>query len=93
MTFTNDTNDRVYVTWVDANGTSYEMGMTCPKSSSNSAAGYTGGNLGDPGLQVYEKSGTPCTFTYKIGTPSQASWDNPSGPVNQEQNPDYGTLS
>lgn len=93
ITFTNETNDRVYVTWKDANGMQYQMGMTCPQSSSNSAAGYTTTGFGDPGLQKYAESGTPCVFTYNIGTPTQASWGNPQGPANQSQNPKYGELS
>ncbi len=68
------TNDRVFCRFVDSNENVYELGMTCPKSSSNSAEGC----LGKEGLQAYEDSGTPAAFTYILGGPNLADWNDPS---------------
>jgi hypothetical protein len=68
------TNDRVFCKFVDSNENVYALGMTCPKSSNNSAEGC----VGKEGLQAYKDSGTPVDFTYKFGGPNLADWDNPS---------------
>ena len=71
-TFSSSTNDRIFATFVmEVGAGGWEMGMTCPKSSSNSAYGTA-----KAGLQPYSRSGTPCTFTYVLGEENQADWDN-----------------
>ena len=73
-TYASSTNDRIFCTWKSSvGGGVFQMGMTTPKSSSNSAYGsfYAG-------LQNYQGSGTPCTFTYVPGTPNEADWNDPN---------------
>jgi hypothetical protein len=74
QTFTASTNDRIFCRFVNSNGSVYELAMTCPKSSHNSA----GGILGLEGLQPYSRTGTPVNFTFSLGNPNQADWDNGS---------------
>lgn len=70
--YTVSTNDRVYCLWQGlVSGTEYQLAMTCPKSSHNSAAGY-----GSAGLQTYSRTGTPVSFTFEVGTKDLADWDN-----------------
>jgi hypothetical protein len=66
------TNDRVFCRFVSTDGQVYELGMTCPKNSHNSAEGC----LGNEGLAAYEREGTPVTFMYNLGGPNLADWDN-----------------
>lgn len=84
-TYTSPTSDRIFVTWESPTGGYWRMGMTVPKSSSNSACGY-----GNEGLQHYNDD-VPCKFIYDLGQPNQASWDNPTGPG--DGNPSYGDCS
>ncbi|MCB0696523.1 MAG: hypothetical protein KDC07_04115 [Chitinophagaceae bacterium] len=73
-TFTSQSNDRIFCEWTDANGGVFQMAMTSPKSSSNSACGITP----RAGLQAYERHGTPVDFTFILGTANKADWDNGS---------------
>lgn len=85
--YTASTNDRVFCMWEGLiSGTEYQMAMTCPKSSSNSAAGY-----GSAGLQKYSRSGTPANFTFHVGTKDLADWDN--GDSYEGNAPDFGDCS
>jgi hypothetical protein len=81
------TNDRVFCSWQGMiSGTEYQLAMICPKSSSNSAAGY-----GSAGLQEYSGSGTPVTITFHIGNKDLADWDN--GDKYTGCAPDFGDCS
>ncbi|MDP8257694.1 MAG: hypothetical protein P9M14_18260 [Candidatus Alcyoniella australis] len=71
-TFTSSTNDRIFAIWeMDVGDGGWAMGMTCPKNSHNSAYGTP-----KAGLQTYSRTGTPVTFTYHLGTPNMADWDD-----------------
>jgi hypothetical protein len=74
------TNDRVFCRFVSPDGQVYELGMTCPKNSHNSAEGC----LGNEGLAAYEQEGTPVTFTYNLGGPNLADWNNGNKPTPQK---------
>ena len=86
-TYTVSTNDRVFCDWVGMEtGDVFKMGMTCPKSSHNSAAGY-----GNSGLQTYSRTGTPVSFTFNLGHKCLADWDNGDEYTGAE--PTYGDCS
>ncbi len=86
-TFTATSSDRIFCTWVEEGAYgAWEMGMTCPKSSSNSAYGST-----NAGLQHYDRSGTPVEFEYIPGTPNQADWNH--GNQNNGDTISYGDCS
>jgi hypothetical protein len=71
-TYRSTTNNRIFVTFAPAGGSpTWQMGMTCPKASHNSADGNQ-----NAGLQTYSRTGTPVTFTYNPGQPNQADWDH-----------------
>lgn len=72
-TYTSSSNDRIFCTFeqVAPGKGAWQLGVTCPKSSHNSAQGSF-----DAGLQTYERTGTPVTFTYDFGNPNQADWNN-----------------
>ncbi len=74
-TFSSDTNDRIFATFTEVapGDGSWELSMTCPRSSSNSACGSL-----NAGLQTYEESGTPANFKFILGTPNLADWDSGS---------------
>ena len=85
--YTASTNDRIFSEWEGlVSGTKYQMAMTCPKSSTNSAAGY-----GSAGLQTYEKHGTPVSFTFNVGTKDKADWGH--GDEYEGDAPDFGDCS
>ncbi len=72
--YTSNTNDRIFCTWVveeSSPSIEYQMGMTSPKSSHNSAYGSV-----KAGLQKYERTGTPVAFTYKPGNDNKADWNH-----------------
>lgn len=72
-TFSSTTNDRIFCTFSQkAPGAGkWQLAMTCPKSSHNSACGsYCAG------LQKYERKGTPVTFTFILGTENLADWSH-----------------
>lgn len=72
ITYTAETNDRIMVTFEGTqSGTSYNLAMTCPKLSDNSASGF-----GNGGLQHYEEEGTPANFNFHLGEGDQASWSS-----------------
>jgi hypothetical protein len=71
-TYSSDSNDRVFVTFQNSFGGSWQLAMTSPKSSSNSACGITPSS----GLQPYEEHGTPVAFTYILGQGNLADWKN-----------------
>lgn len=74
-TFHSGTNDRVFVIWEWVDGpAAWEMGMTCPRSSRNSAYGSY-----RAGLETYNRTGTPVTFTYDLGNHNRADWGNGDG--------------
>lgn len=72
QTFSITTNNRVFCRFVSQDETVYELGMTSPKSSSNSAEGC----LGNEGLQTYAPHADPVTFTYDLGSLNLADWNN-----------------
>ncbi len=85
--FSSRTNDRVFVLFQGlTSGTEYQLAMTCPKSSPNSAAGY-----GSGGLQTYDRSGTPVTFRFCIGSNDMADWGH--GDEYTGDSPDFGNCS
>ncbi len=86
-TYTSESSDRLFCTFEqeDGNGV-WEMGMTCPKSSHNSAQGSA-----QAGLQTYDQEGTPVTFTYKLGEENEADWDH--GNKNDGDHVAYGDCS
>ncbi|RIE04448.1 PI-PLC domain-containing protein [Cohnella faecalis] len=63
-------NDRAGL-YFKMNYIEFHMSFTCPKMSSNSAEGSP-----HTGLQTYSGSGTPVTFTYRVGTPNLACWSS-----------------
>ena len=87
-TFLTDTNDRIFCTFTEeAPGAgSWQLSMTCPKSSTNSACGSF-----NAGLQHYDKHGTPAVFTFILGEANLADWDN--GSVNKGKTINYGDCS
>lgn len=87
-TFTSDSNNRIFATFTEnAPGIgSWQVAITCPKMASNSACGSY-----NAGLQHYEESGSPVTFTYILGTPNLADWD--SGTSNEGNVITYGDCS
>jgi len=85
--YTVDTNDKVFCLWEGMiTSTQYQLAMTCPKSSRNSAAGY-----GSAGLQFYSRGGTPANFTFHIGKKDMADWDN--GDEYKGNAPEFGICS
>ena len=86
--FESSTNDRVFCTFeqVRPGAGFWQLGMTCPKSSSNSAQGSF-----RAGLQKYRRRGTPVTFEYVLGQPNRADWDN--GRQDKGENVPYGHCS
>ncbi len=91
--YTSSSNDRLFIRWeptekgvVHVFGM-HEMAMTCPKSSNNSACGITQ----FAGLQTYEEHGTPVDFTFILGTPNLADWDD--GSANNGEVVVYGSCS
>jgi hypothetical protein len=81
-----ETNDRVFCRFVDTNEKVYELGMTCPKGSDNSAEGC----LGTEGLQTYLEDGTPVDFTFQLGGPNLADWNHGSTTTPVNGVPAYG---
>lgn len=83
-------NDRMYAQFEalksgKGTGVTYRIGMTVPKSSHNSAAGWDGLE----GLQKYERGGTPASFTFNFGNPNIASW-NSGDSLDSSGMPDFG---
>ena len=72
-TYTSDDNDRIFATFTEDSGGigSWQLAMTCPKMSDNSACGSY-----NSGLQEYGTSGS-ASFEFDLGTPNQADWDGP----------------
>lgn len=71
-TFRSATNDRIFATFTEVGGAgAWQMAMTSPKSSRNSACGSL-----MAGLQIYSRTGTPTTFTFIPGQPNQADWNH-----------------
>lgn len=86
--FTSETNDRLFCTFEqEAPGKGvWQLAMTCPKSSHNSACGSL-----NAGLQAYAKTGTPAEFTFNLGEANQADWDH--GDSNEGDTIPYGACS
>ncbi|HVG08640.1 MAG TPA: lipase family protein [Thermoanaerobaculia bacterium] len=84
-TYRSTTNNRIFATFAPAGSGSpvWQMGMTCPKASHNSADGNS-----NAGLQTYSRTGTPVTFTYNPGQPNQADWNH--GNENEGDTVTYG---
>ena len=87
-TFNSDTNDRIFCTFQqEAPGKGkWQLAMTCPEMSDNSACGSL-----DAGLQHYSPSGSPATFTFILGEPNLADWENPT--ENKGETISYGDCS
>lgn len=87
-TFTSSSNNRLFCEWTnDEYGAIFEMAMTCPIGSSNSACGISKNS----GLQTYQESGTPAQFIYILGNPNQADWQ--SGSQNDGNTIPFGQCS
>lgn len=82
------TNDRVFCTFAQnpPGSGSWQLAMTNPEMTDNSACGSL-----NAGLQPYSPSGTPAQFTFILGQPNEADWDNPS--VNKNKTITYGDCS
>lgn len=87
QTFTSQSNNRLFCEWTNKYGAIFQMAMTCPKASSNSACGISA----NAGLQEYAEHGTPVQFTYILGQQNQADWD--SGTVNNGNTIPWGDCS
>lgn len=71
-TFRSETHNRLFATFQPLGGSSaWEMAMTCPRGSHNSACGNPGA-----GLQTYSRSGTPATFRFIPGQANKADWNH-----------------
>jgi hypothetical protein len=71
-TYRSTTNNRLFATFApDGGGSTWQMGMTCPRAAHNSASGSP-----NAGLRTYSRTGTPVTFTYAPGQPNQADWNH-----------------
>jgi hypothetical protein len=73
-TFTSSSNNRLFCEWTNEYGAIWQMAMTCPVGSSNSACGISK----NAGLQKYLESGTPAQYTYLLGQPNDADWKSGS---------------
>ncbi|PCJ52949.1 MAG: hypothetical protein COA70_11160 [Planctomycetota bacterium] len=85
-------NDRCYAQFEAlkgnvGTGVLYQFGMTCPKSSHNSADGYDGLT----GLQKYKEDGTPVVFTFNFGDVNIASWGS-SDSLDSSSRPNFGDV-
>lgn len=71
--FTTETRDRIFCTFTEQSpgAGSWQLAMTCPTGARNSACGSY-----NAGLQPYERTGTPVTFTFILGQPNQADWNH-----------------
>ena len=71
--YTTETSDRIFCTFTEQSpgAGSWQLAMTCPISSRNSACGSY-----NAGLQPYERRGTPVTFTFILGQPNEADWNH-----------------
>ena len=72
--FVSQSNNRLFCLWTNSYGGYWQMAMTCPKSSPNSACGLTP----TAGLQGYSGSGTPTSFTFILGNANLADWGDPA---------------
>jgi hypothetical protein len=68
--FQSDSNDRLFCEWRNTDGGFWQMAMTCPKGSSNSACGISP----TAGLRMYDPKGTPANFEYILGEDNLADW-------------------
>lgn len=87
LTFTSESNNRLFCEWTNKYGAIFQMAVTNPEMSDNSACGITV----NAGLQQYSESGTPVTYTFKLGTSNLADWD--SGTENNGNVIDWGSCS
>lgn len=74
-----ESNDRIFAQFESQikgvnTGIMFQIAMTVPGSSCNSAAGY----FGNEGLQKYNDD-TPATFIFNIGEKNLASWSDCNG--------------
>lgn len=73
------TNDRIFCKWESVGGGGvWYLAMTQPKSSGSSACDCLSLSAvypGNAGLQPYDNN-VPATFTFNIGQPNLADWDN-----------------
>jgi hypothetical protein len=73
-TFTSSSNNRLFCEWTNEYGAIWQMAMTCPIGSNNSACGISKNS----GLQTYLETGTPAQFTYILGKQNDADWNHGS---------------
>jgi len=85
---TSDTNDRIFCEWAQESPGSgnWQLAMTCPKSSDNSACGSN-----KAGLHTYNRSGTPVSFTFSLSEENRADWNH--GDENHGECITYGDCS
>ena len=69
--YTASSNDRIFVQFTGDNSVVYNLAMTCPELSDNSATGF-----GNGGLQQYSGSGTPANFIFRLGEGDKACWSS-----------------
>jgi hypothetical protein len=88
VTFLSDTNDRIFATFEEGSPGrgSWWIAATCPLTSSKSACGSI-----NAGLQKYHESGKPAHYTFILGQPNLADWDD--GSSNNGDVIQYGACS
>ena len=96
--YTIDSNNRVFLSWAEVVDDSplaswdmiHQMAMTCPISSGNNACGLTA----FAGCQPYDAGAkAPVSFTFFVGFPNLADWNNPNGLGDPKENPEFHSCS